>query len=65
MEPSPHLLAELLALAALVATTIEYIEICARRRSARAAAAERAAAEDVGLRGLVRVMLTDGQPVFE
>jgi hypothetical protein len=48
MAPSTHLLAEALGLAALIAATIEYIEIVRRRTDQRLD-------RDVALRGLVRV----------
>jgi hypothetical protein len=61
MQPTAQLLGQLIAIAALLGATIEYIEILRRRRSARRAAAERSASEEAGLRGLVRVLLSGRQ----
>lgn len=54
------LLAQLLAYAALIAATVEYIEIV-RRRIARRGQSEQHAVEASGLQGLVRVFISDGQ----
>lgn len=56
----PHLLlAKLLSIAALMASTIEYAEVLRRRVATRAAAREQALLERCGLHGLVRVFLAD------
>ena len=52
------LLAQLLALAALIAGTAEYSTVLGRRKANRTIEADRAVAES-GLSGLVRVMLVD------
>jgi hypothetical protein len=59
-------LAQLLSLAALTTThhvamdpTCEFAEIIRRRRARRRTTRERLAAEDAGLRGLVRVLLAN------
>lgn len=62
MTPDTALLARLLVTAALVAATTEYAEIIRRRVMRRAAARERAALEQHGLHGLVRVFLTESHP---
>lgn len=62
MEPDTFTLARLLALAALIATTVDYAEMVRRRNARRADAAERAMFEERGLRGLVRVFLADAGP---
>ncbi len=49
--------AQALCLIALLAGTIEYIEVIRRRVALRDADAERRREEDVALRGLVRVFL--------
>ncbi len=54
------LLAQLVTLAGLIGATIEYIEVVRRRTARRQLAAQRAALEEDGLRGLVRVFLADG-----
>jgi hypothetical protein len=59
MAADTHTLAQLLSLAALIAATIEYAEVIKRRVKRRADARERAAIQDVGLNGLVRVFLAD------
>ena len=56
------MLAKLLSMAALIAATTEYAEILKRRVVRRADARERAALQDVGLTGLVRVLLADEPP---
>jgi hypothetical protein len=65
MAADTHTLAQLLSLAALIGATIEYAEVLKRRVKRRAEARERAALQDVGLNGLVRVFLADtpGVPV--
>jgi hypothetical protein len=59
MTADTALLVRLLSLAALIAATTEYIEVIRRRVGRRAAARERATLQDHGLRGLVRVFLSD------
>lgn len=54
-----ELLGRLLAMASLLAATIEYGEIVQRRVKVRQLEADRLAAQASGLRGLVRVFLTD------
>lgn len=49
----------LLAIAALIAATTEYIEVVRRRVRRRAEARERATLQDHGLHGLVRVFLAN------
>ncbi len=60
MHPDLVTMARLISLAGLVAATIEYAEILRRRGLARAVDRQRAALEEQGLKGLVRVLLTDG-----
>lgn len=55
MQPTPHLLTELLAIAALLAGTLEYAIVVRHRLDRREAARENAWA----LRGLVRVTTAD------
>lgn len=50
---------QLLAFAALVAGTVEYREILKRRDLLRRREAEQRAADDAGLRGMVRVFLAE------
>jgi hypothetical protein len=59
MQADTHTLAQLLSLAALIGATIEYAEVIKRRVKRRAEARERAAFQDGGLNGLVRVFLAD------
>ena len=59
MHPTPHDLAQLLSLTALLGATIEYAEIIKRRGLVRRADALRTESADLGLRGLVRVFLAD------
>ena len=59
MDADAVTLARLLSIAALVAATIEYAEIIRRRGLRRAEARERATREEIGLHGLVRVLLAD------
>jgi hypothetical protein len=61
MQPSPYLLGQALAIVGLLGGAIEYVEIVKRRALARRQAAIREEAGDVGLRGLVRVLLTEDQ----
>lgn len=60
MHPDPVILARLISMAALIAATIEYAEILRRRGVARAIDRQRSELEGEGLKGLVRVLLTDG-----
>jgi hypothetical protein len=60
MEPDALTLARLISMAALIAATIEYAEILQRRGFVRAVVRERMQFEREGLRGLVRVLLTEG-----
>jgi hypothetical protein len=53
-------LARLISMAALLAATIEYAEILRRRGLVRAIERQRTEIEGEGLKGLVRVLLTDG-----
>ena len=57
--PDPQMLAQILAIVALLAAIIEYIQIVHRRVAARELEAERRLSADTGLRGLVRVFLAD------
>lgn len=57
MDAHSLMLAKLLSLAALVAATIQYVELVKCRQSTRAQSADRAAFEHEGLRGMVRVFL--------
>jgi 5-enolpyruvylshikimate-3-phosphate synthase len=59
MDPSSRLLAELLMLAGLIAATAEYSHVIRRRVQRRQLESDRLAAQAIGLRGLVRVMLAD------
>ena len=54
------LLGQLVSLAALLGGTLEYCEIIRRRAQLRLLEAERLAAEEAGLRGMVRVFLAEG-----
>ena len=54
------MLARLLAMAALLAATTEYVELIKHRMMRRANARERSVLEQHGLHGLVRVFLADG-----
>jgi hypothetical protein len=56
-----QLLGRLVAFAALIAATIEYAEILARRELERRRRGELAAVQEAGLRGLVRLTLMDGR----
>jgi hypothetical protein len=59
MQTETQALAQLLATSGLIGSTIEYAEILRRRTAARRAIAEREVAAEIGLRGLVRVLLVD------
>jgi hypothetical protein len=54
-----HVLAQLVSLAGLIAATAEYCEILRRREVRRLAQADRLAAAETGLYGLVRVIAAD------
>ena len=60
MDPHTLTLARLLATAALMAATTEYVELIRRRAVRTAHARERAMFEEQGLDGLVRVFLAGG-----
>ena len=57
MTTDTDLLIRLLATAALIAATTEYIEIIRRRARRRVEARDRASLQEHGLHGLVRVFL--------
>lgn len=59
MEPNARTLAEFLSFAALIAATIEYCEVIARRQAARLEAAFEAECAQTALFGLVRVLAVD------
>jgi hypothetical protein len=59
MQGDSHLLGQLLATAGLIGATIEYAEIIKRRGIIRRAAAMREESADLGLQGLVRVLLVE------
>jgi hypothetical protein len=59
MQPDAPLLAQLLAIVALMGATIEYCEVMRRREALRKDAALRSEAAHAGLRGLVRVLAVD------
>ena len=59
MQGDSHLLGQLLATAGLIGATIEYAEILKRRGISRRAAAIREESADLGLQGLVRVLLVE------
>lgn len=59
MDATQLLLGQLLALAGLIGSTIEYCEIIQRRARARRLEVERRAAEASALVGLVRVFLAE------
>ena len=59
-EATSYLLSQSLSLIGLMAATIEYIAMVQRRQAGRQFEAERTAAEEWGLRGLVRVLVADG-----
>jgi hypothetical protein len=54
-----YLLAQLVAYAGLIGSTIEYLEIVKRRVERRRLDRERIAAQEAGLRGMVRVFLAE------
>ncbi len=58
-QPTAISSAQLLTIAALIGATIEYAEIIKRRGIARRADAIREENADLGLRGLVRVLLVE------
>lgn len=62
MEPDAFFLARLVAIAALIGATIEYVEILKRRVVQRTLERQRAEIEGEGLRGLVRVLLAEPEP---
>jgi hypothetical protein len=64
MPADPHLTAQLLAIIALLAATVEYFEIVRRRVLARARAALAAEAQASGLAGLVRVFAADEPQIY-
>lgn len=59
MDPAVHLLAQLLAYAALLAATAEYCEVMRRRQQQRVVAAEVRAIRVSGLQAMVRLFLAD------
>ena len=59
MDPAPHVLAQLLTYAGLLAATVEYCEVMRRRQLQRVAAADVRAIRASGLQALVRVFLAD------
>jgi hypothetical protein len=59
MHTEASTLAQLLATSGLIGATIEYVEILKRRTAARRVIAEREASAELGLQGLVRVLLVD------
>lgn len=59
MAADAVLASQLLSFVALVAATVEYREILRRRVHVRVREAEQRAAYDAGLRGMVRVFLTE------
>ncbi len=59
METGVPTSAELLAIASLIAATIQYFWLVRRRAANRLAAAVRAEAAESGLRGLTRMLLMD------
>ena len=61
MPPTSEMLGQLVSVGALIGGTVEYVEIIKRRARRRREAAEREASGDIGLQGLVRVLLTDGE----
>jgi hypothetical protein len=62
MEPDAFFLARLVAIAALIGATIEYVEILKRRVERRTLERQRAEIEREGLKGLVRVLLAEPEP---
>ena len=59
MVATQLLLGQLLSLAGLLGSTIAYCEIIRRRAALRLLEAERIAAQEDGLRGMVRVFLAE------
>ena len=59
MQAESHALAQLLCLSGLLGGTIEYAEIIKRRAVIRRLAAARDESAEIGLHGLVRVLLAD------
>ena len=59
MGATQLLLGQLLSLAGLLGCTIEYCEIIRRRAGLRALDVENMAAQEEGLRGMVRVFLAE------
>ena len=59
MGATQLLLGQVLSLAGLLGGTIEYCEIIRRRAACRRLETERLAAEEAGLRGMVRVFLAE------
>ena len=59
MGATQLLLGQLLSLAGLIGGAIEYCEIIRRRAGLRRLEAERLAAQEAGLRGMVRVFLAE------
>lgn len=59
MQADARTLAELLSMAGLIGGTVEYVEIVKRRAVMRRLAALREENADIGLHGLVRVLLVD------
>jgi hypothetical protein len=62
MQAETHALAQLLSLSGLLGGTIEYAEIIKRRAVIRRLAASRDESAEIGLHGLVRVLLADEAP---
>jgi len=58
---SEHLLLQSLSYIALIAAALEYAILVRHRTERRAAAAHIAEAQEMGLRGLVRLFLVDDQ----
>lgn len=61
MQADAQHLAQFLSLASLIGGTIEYAEVIKRRGITRMADAMREETADLGLRGLVRVLLVEGE----
>ena len=59
VQGDSYLLGQLLATAGLIGATIEYAEIIKRRGITRRAATMREESADLGLQGLVRVLLVE------
>jgi hypothetical protein len=56
---TPVLLSQLLILCGLVAATAEYCEVMKRRAVRRREEADQRAAQDAGLRGMVRLFIAE------